>query len=85
MPQQQPTPMIAPPSSTPPIPAVQTGSNGIRRCLNRTTYIWLNNGTSFWFIPTFVGKNTMIGFRWRGFGWVYDKINMQRIRSFQCF
>lgn len=40
---------------------------GIRRCLFRNTYIWLNNGEQFWFFPVFVGRNSIAGFRWNGF------------------
>lgn len=83
--QETPAPMLAPPSFSPPLPAWQSGPEGIRRCMNRNTYIWLTNGNSFWFVPTFVGMQSIIGFRWRGFGWVYHKINARNIRSYQCF
>lgn len=63
--------------------AVDPGA--IRRCLYRFTFIWLNNGRSFWFYPTFVGRNSVAGFRWRGNQWVYYGTDLQRIRSFQCF
>jgi hypothetical protein len=81
----QPTPMVAPPAFAPPSPARNSGSNGLFRCINRNTYVWLNNGDNFWFFPTIIFRNVVIGFRWRRFGWVYDKINLRRIRSFQCF
>lgn len=59
---------------------------GIRRCLYRNTYVWLNNGNSFWFFPTFVGRNSVAGWRWRRrWGWVYYGIDLRQIRSFQCF
>ncbi|MDY7043806.1 hypothetical protein RVS70_06255 [Virgibacillus sp. M23] len=57
---------------------------GIRFCLYRYTYIWLRRD-SFWFYPTFVGRNSIAGFRWTGFGWVYFGIDLDRIESFQCF
>ncbi len=78
-------PMSAPPAFTPPIPAWQVGPSGIRSCLFRNTFIWLTNGDNFWFFPTFVGRQSLIGFRWRGFGWIYHVIDLRRIRSFQCF
>ncbi|MBK3496698.1 transporter [Viridibacillus sp. YIM B01967] len=82
-----PSTLSSPPGFSPPIPAWQVGPSGLRRCLFRNTYIWLNNGNSFWFFPTFVGRNTIIGFRWsrRRFGWVYHMINPNTVRSFQCF
>lgn len=83
--QQQPEPRVAPPTFSPPAPAWNNGSRGISRCINRNTYIWLNNGNSFWFFPITVGRNAVIGFRWRGFGWVFQRIELRRIRNFQCF
>ncbi len=82
---QPPAPRSAPPSFSPRIPSRQDGARGIRNCLNRNTFIWLNNGNSFWFYPVFVGRQAVAGFRWRGFGWIFQRINLERIRSFQCF
>jgi hypothetical protein len=78
-------PMSSPPPFTPPIPAWQVGSQGIRGCINRNTYVWMDNGSEFWFFPTFVGRQTIIGFQWRRFGWIYNVIDSRRIRTFQCF
>jgi hypothetical protein len=79
------TPMSTPPAFSPPIPAGQQGPGGMRNCLFRHTYVWLRNGNSFWFLPTFVGRNIIIGYRWRGFGWIHHVINPNSVRSFQCF
>ncbi len=78
-------PRSAPPSFSPRIPDRQGGARGMRNCLNRNTFIWLDNGNSFWFFPTFVGRQAVIGFSWRGFGWILQRINLERVRSFQCF
>ncbi|MFE8700897.1 hypothetical protein ACFYKX_09740 [Cytobacillus sp. FJAT-54145] len=83
--QSGPTPMGPPPGFSPPIPAWQQGPGGLNGCLFRNTYIWLRNGNSFWFFPTFVGRNTIIGFQWRGIGWIYNVINPNSVVSFQCF
>lgn len=56
-----------------------------RGCLNRFTYIWLINGSNFWFYPTFVGRNTIEGFRWRRNRWDYDRININRVLFHLCF
>lgn len=80
-----PQPMSAPPAFSPPMPAWQQGHQGIRRCMYRNTYVWLNNGNSFWFYPTFFAARTMIGYRWRRNRWVYDSLNLDRVSSFQCF
>ncbi|MET0786796.1 MAG: transporter [Paenisporosarcina sp.] len=63
--------------------AVDPGA--IRGCLFRFTYIWLRNGRSFWFYPTFVGRQSIAGFRWNGFRWNYYGTDLERISSFQCF
>ena len=86
---QQPSgpPSTAPPSFTPAQPQYQTFAvdpGAIRGCLFRFTYVWLRR-SSFWFFPTFVGRNSIAGFRWTGFRWVYFGIDLDRIVSFQCY
>ena len=81
----EPGPKMAPPNFVPPAPAMHGGTGGLRFCLRRNTYIWLNNGDNFWFFPTFISRDTMFGFRWWGFGWVFQRVNINRIHSFQCF
>lgn len=84
--QQGGAPSTPPPSYTPQesasLFAVDPGA--IRGCLYRFTYVWLNNGSSFWFYPTFVGRDSVAGYRWRGFRWVYYGTDLRRIRSFRC-
>lgn len=81
----------APTSPPPPfVPQMQIGTfaidpGGIRPCLFRNTYIWLNNGEQFWFFPIFAGRTSIAGFRWFGFFWGYFGIDLNRIRSFTCF
>lgn len=70
------------PQESPTAFAVDPG--GIRRCLFRYTFIWLNNGRSFWFYPTYVGRTSIAGYRWRNFRWVYYGTDLNRIRSFRC-
>ena len=57
----------------------------LRRCLNRFTYIWLDNGNNFWFFPTRIGNQFVQGFRWRRNRWEFDRINLRRIFFFRCF
>jgi hypothetical protein len=82
-------PTAPPPQFTPQetqASAFAVDPGGIRRCLYRYTYVWLNNGNSFWYFPTFVGRNSVAGWRWRRrWGWVYFGIDLRQIRSFQCF
>ena len=80
-------PNSPPPSFTPTEQQIQTFAvdpGAIRGCLFRFTYIWLNRD-SFWFFPTFVGRNSVAGFRWNRNRWVYFGIDLNRIQSFQCY
>ena len=84
-----------PPSTPPPSFTPQRESGGpslfavdpgaIRGCLFRFTFIWLDNGRSFWIFPTYVGRNSVSGFRWNGFMWTYYGTDLGRVSSFQCF
>lgn len=65
--------------------ALAVDPGAIRRCRFRFTYIWLNNGNSFWFYPTFIGRTSVAGWRWRRIGWTYYGTDLRRIRSFTCF
>jgi hypothetical protein len=85
-------PLGPPPSTIPPqqsqgqFGAFAVDPGGIRRCLYRFTFIRLNNGRSFWYYPTFVGRNSIAGYRWRRnqFRWQYFGIDLNQIRSFSC-
>lgn len=63
----------------------RTQPREFRRCINRFTFIWLINGNSFWFYPTFVSRDFVQGFRWRRNRWEFDRINLRRILFFRCF
>ena len=73
-----------PPSFTPPFPSFAV-SQPISLCLFRNTYIWLRNGSSFWYFPIFVGPRSVAGFRWNGRFWTIFGIDTRRIVSFTCF
>ncbi|WP_338469636.1 hypothetical protein R4Z10_12520 [Niallia sp. XMNu-256] len=87
-------PQSGPPSSPPPafVPAqthqqvstfaVDPGS--IRRCLFRYTYVWQRNRQQYWLYPIFVGRNSVSGWRWNGFSWVYFGVSLREIESFTC-
>ncbi len=66
-------------------PARQMGGRDLRRCMNNFTFVWLVNGNSFWFFPTFVDRQFVQGFRWRRNRWEFDRINLNRIVFFRCF
>jgi hypothetical protein len=89
-PQHPPTaaPTAAPPQFIPqqPVPSLYAvDPRAISRCLYRNTYIWLRNGEHFWFYPTYVGRNSVSGFRWFGRFWAYYGVDLRRISTFTCF
>ncbi len=77
-------PRPRPPFFPPTFPGFPDGSQGIRRCLNRNTMIWLINGRNFWFFPTNITQQTVFGFRWTRNGWVRDSIERRNILRFEC-
>jgi hypothetical protein len=85
-------PTAGPPTSPPPsfVPPQQVQQfavdpGGIARCLFRYTYVWLRGFEQFWFYPTFVDRNSVAGYRWTGFRWVYFGISLRQIQSFTCY
>ncbi|UFU00326.1 hypothetical protein KO561_05075 [Radiobacillus kanasensis] len=82
-------PPVGPPPSFVPQQTQQVGTyavdpGGIQGCLYRFTYVWLNRFQQFWYYPTFVGRNSVAGYRWNGFRWVYFGIDLDRIESYTC-
>ncbi|WP_138419691.1 hypothetical protein [Aquibacillus sediminis] len=80
----------SPPPSFVPTQTQQVGTfavdpGAIRGCLYRFTYVWLNRNQQFWFYPIFVGRNSVSGYRWTGFRWVYYGVDLRQIQSFTCF
>ena len=79
-------PMGPPPNFLPSQPGWQRGHSGIRPCLFKNTYMWLDNGRSFWFYPILVTGDMVTGFRWSTRnGWRTRTINLNNIWTFQCF
>jgi hypothetical protein len=79
-------PTSPPPSFVPQqqVEAFAVDPGGIARCLFRYTYVWLRGFQQFWFYPTFVGRNSVSGWRWTGFRWVFFGISLRQITSFTC-
>lgn len=81
-------PTAPPPQFTPTQPqasAFAVDPGGIARCMFRNTYVWLENGQSFWYFPVFVGRRSVAGFRWNGRFWMYFGVDLRHIASFTCF
>lgn len=88
-PGQSGAPVSAPPNQIPAYPEFQAFAvdpGAISGCLYRFTYVWTSRFRGFWFYPTFVGRNSVAGFRWNSnrFRWEYVGIDLQRIDAFRC-
>jgi len=44
--------------------AYMIDSNVLQPCLYRNTYVWLTDGSSFWFYPVALGANSVGGYYW---------------------
>jgi len=60
------------------------GPGAIRGCLFRFTFIWMDNGQSFWAWLVFVGPRSVSGWRWTGRRWVFFGADLRRIAFFTC-
>jgi hypothetical protein len=84
-------PTSPPPSFTPQLaPSIQAVDPGsIRNCLYRYVYISQDNGERYWVYLTFVGRRSLAGYRWYGFGpfgyWVYFGLDLRRVSQFYCY
>ena len=80
-------PTSPPPSFVPQqqVEAYAVDPGGIARCLFSYTYVWLSGFEQLWFYPTFVGRNSVSGYRWTGYRWVYFGIDLRQIQSFTCY
>lgn len=63
--------------------AVDPGA--IRFCRYKFTYIWLENGRSFWVWLIFVGRDSIAGYRWRRGNWSFWGTDIRNVDSFTCF
>ena len=55
-----------------------------RRCMYRISFITLNNGSRFWFYPTDIRRQRLVGFRWRRNRWEPYSIETFRILRINC-
>lgn len=71
-------------------PNVKHGPGGpggfppIRMCLRKYTYIWQQNGRSYWAYLLSVDRYQVSGWRWINWRWVYFSLDLRRIDSFYC-
>lgn len=69
--------------SSPQLKSVSPGSLG--PCTYQYSYIWLNNGNSFWAWLICVDRYSAFGFRWNGRKWVHFGVDLKRINYFECY
>ena len=62
--------------------SVSPGS--INFCLFKFTYIWQTNGRAYWAYLLRVDRQSISGFRWAGWRWVYFGVDLRRIEAFVC-
>lgn len=85
----QQAPMGPPPEWTPQYPSAQTRAvdpGAIVNCMFRMTYIWTSRNRGFWFFPTFIGPQSIAGFRWntRRHRWEFSGLDLQTVQTFSC-
>lgn len=86
----QQAPMAPPPDWTPEYPSAQARAvdpGAIVNCMYRMTYIWTSRNRGYWFFPTFVGPQSIAGFRWneRRRRWQFSGLDLQKVEMFSCF
>lgn len=56
----------------------------IHMCLRKYTYIWQQNGRSYWAYLLSADRYQVTGWRWINWRWVYFSLDTRRIESFYC-
>ncbi len=57
----------------------------IDHCMKKYMYLWLNNNTEFWSVPTLVSNNYIYLWIWNKFNWKYYILPLQNINYFMCY
>jgi hypothetical protein len=70
------------PRLAPRVRAIDAGA--IRGAMFKMIYVWLEDGQSFWFFPTYVGRESVAGFRWGRFGWTYAGFDLRLVKGFSA-
>ena len=89
--QQQGPPKTPPPdftpklSESPDVSLMAVDPGAIAPCVNRFSYIWLENGQSFWAYLVYVGRTSASGWRYIRGRWEYFGVDLKEIKSFTCY
>ena len=85
MPEVPVRPPSLPPSFRPVEPrGIRIAPVVMQSCIFNFMYVWLRNGFEFWMYPTFVGLNSVFGYRYSFLGWIYTELDFSKIRSYFC-
>ena len=60
----------------------QNTKHTIRNLSNVVIYLWLNNGTGFWYYISHATQNTILGYAWNGKQWVRREISLRMVWSY---
>ena len=79
-------PDAPPPPDIPlkPISAQRVSGDAMKPCFNRPTYVWMTDGGSFWFYPTYIRSDTLAGWRFTDRGWAYTGLDTGSVDQFTC-
>lgn len=67
----------------PSVKAVDSGA--IFPCLYQFVYIWPTNGSGFWSYITYIGRNSVAGWRFNRGRWQYFGLDLNKIDEFYCY
>lgn len=56
----------------------------VQYCLNNYTYVWLKDGSEFWYYPFTLGQNSIGGYLWDGTRWIYYGLDLNKIDTVSC-
>lgn len=59
--------------------------SSLNHCLFKFTYIWLDNGLSFWSKPVAITNESVFAWVWNGVSWNYINIYLYLINTFLCY
>lgn len=60
----------------------KTELSAISGAKGKFTYIWLKDGRSFWVYIINAGRNSITGYKWNKFGWIFYGISLKNLESF---
>lgn len=84
-PNSPPPDFIPKPSKSPGAAPLRVDPGALTPCIFRFSYLWLKNSESFWAYLVYVGRTSAAGWRYRRKRWVYFGVDLDDIKSFNCY